>query len=76
MRYVLEGSLRHASDRIRITAQPTDVDIVRIAADYFTPWRFWNWVRAFASTGAVAALAMVWREGGRRSVKRLTGATA
>jgi uncharacterized membrane protein len=46
---------------------PAAPDIARIAAEYFAPWRFWNWVRTFASIVAVAALAMAWREDGRRA---------
>ena len=45
---------------------PGATDIAQIALEYFMPWRFWNWVRTFASIVAVAALAMAWREDGRR----------
>jgi uncharacterized membrane protein len=48
---------------------PANAEIPRIAADYFAPWRLWNWVRTFASTAAVVALAMAWREDGRTQLQ-------
>jgi uncharacterized membrane protein len=44
---------------------PADAKIAQIAAEYFAPWRFWNWVRTLASVMAVTALVMAWREEGR-----------
>jgi uncharacterized membrane protein len=41
-------------------ANPADPNIAQIAADYFAPWRHWNWVRTVASTAALGALAMAW----------------
>lgn len=50
-------------------ANPASPDIASVAAEYFAPWRLWNWVRTFASAAAVAALAMAWREDGRHQAR-------
>lgn len=45
---------------------PARPDIAGIASAYFESWRFWNWVRTFASLLALGLLVMAFREEGRQ----------
>lgn len=45
---------------------PGRPDIAGIATAYFESWRFWNWVRTFASLLALGCLVVAFREEGRQ----------